>query len=56
MTNQDRGLDALVEQIRRDRGFDGSQYKQSFLKRRLAVRMRARGHVGADHQLELFFP
>lgn len=43
MTNQDRGLDALVEQIRRDRGFDGSQYKQSFLKRRLAVRMRARG-------------
>lgn len=43
MTDQDRDLTALVEKIRRDRGFDGSLYKSSFLKRRLSVRMRARG-------------
>ncbi len=33
---------ALLDRIRRERGFDGTQYKTSFLKRRLAVRLRAR--------------
>lgn len=33
----------LLEQIRQDRELDLSSYKSSFLERRLAVRMRARG-------------
>jgi chemotaxis protein methyltransferase CheR len=36
-------LNALLDKIRRERGFDGHQYKRSFLQRRLAVRMQARG-------------
>lgn len=43
MSNKDHGLAVLVEKIRCDRGFDGKQYKPNFLKRRLSVRMRARG-------------
>jgi len=43
MADQNRDLAVLIEKIRRDRGFDGSQYKPNFLKRRLSVRMRARG-------------
>lgn len=33
----------LLTKIRRERGLDCTQYKPSFLKRRLAVRLRARG-------------
>ena len=42
-TEQDPGLPALVEQIRRAGGFACDGYKESCLRRRLAVRMRARG-------------
>lgn len=35
-------LQTLLEQIRLDRGLDLSSYKPSFLRRRLAVRLRAR--------------
>ncbi len=42
MTQQDRDFAALVEKIHRDRGFDGRQYKSSFLRRRLSTRMHAR--------------
>lgn len=40
MKEQNRELAALIEKIRHDRGFDGSHYKPSFLKRRLLARMR----------------
>lgn len=40
---QDDELTALLDKIRRERGFDGHQYKRNFLERRLSVRMRARG-------------
>jgi len=33
----------LLDHVRRQRGLDCSQYKESFLRRRFAVRMRARG-------------
>jgi chemotaxis protein methyltransferase CheR len=43
-------LAALLAQIARDRGMDCSGYKESCLRRRLAVRMRARGvHTFADY-------
>lgn len=41
--NDDPTLASLLDKIRRERGLDCSQYKPSFLKRRLAVRLRARG-------------
>lgn len=40
---EERAFDALMAHVRRERGLDCSQYKESFLRRRLAVRMRARG-------------
>ncbi len=36
-------VQALLEQIRQERGIDLSSYKSSFLQRRLAMRLRARG-------------
>lgn len=39
---EERTFDALLAHIRRQRGLDCSQYKVSFLRRRLVVRMRAR--------------
>ncbi len=41
--DEDRDLAALVDRIQADRGFDAGVYKLSFLKRRLAVRLRACG-------------
>ena len=38
---QDRFLDALLAHIRRERGMDCTQFRSSFLRRRLAVRMWA---------------
>ena len=38
-----KAFDALLFHIRRDHGFDCSRYKESFFRRRLAVRMRQRG-------------
>ena len=43
MTDSDLALDSLLKRICRERGLDCTQYKPSFLKRRLAVRLRARG-------------
>ena len=40
--SEDRDLLALLDKVRRERGLDCRQYKISFLKRRLAVRLRAR--------------
>lgn len=42
-SDTDLALESLLTKIRRERGLDCSQYKPSFLKRRLAVRLRARG-------------
>jgi len=39
----DKEFSALLAHVRRERGLDYGQYKESFLRRRLAVRMRARG-------------
>ena len=41
--NEDQEFRALLERIKRERGLDCRQYKVNFLKRRLAVRLRARG-------------
>jgi chemotaxis methyl-accepting protein methylase len=40
--NERTQMEMLVEEIRRERGFDLGSYKPSFLQRRLAIRMRAR--------------
>jgi chemotaxis methyl-accepting protein methylase len=40
--NSNAAFDALLAYIRRERGLDCNQYKESFLRRRLVVRMRAR--------------
>ena len=39
----ERDLGLLLKKIQRERGLDCSQYKESYIKRRLAVRLRARG-------------
>ena len=53
----DKGLDsgfaALLEKITRDRGFRCASYKQRCLKRRVAVRMRARGVLQYDDYAQL---
>ena len=41
--SEDRGFLALLDEVRRERGLDCRQYKINFLKRRLSVRLRARG-------------
>lgn len=46
----DAAFDALTEKIARDKGFGCASYKQKCLRRRVAVRMRARGvHTYADY-------
>jgi chemotaxis methyl-accepting protein methylase len=50
VASEDAGLAALLAQIVRARGLDCEAYKRSCLRRRLAVRMRARGaHTYADY-------
>jgi chemotaxis methyl-accepting protein methylase len=50
MADDASGLAALVAQIARERGMDCGAYKESCLRRRLAVRMRARGvHTFEDY-------
>ena len=39
----DAGFDALTQKISRERGFGCASYKEKCLRRRIAVRMRARG-------------
>lgn len=43
MDSDDRNLVLLKRRIFLDRGFDCDQYKESYLKRRISVRMRATG-------------
>jgi chemotaxis protein methyltransferase CheR len=46
----DAGFDALTAKIARDRGFGCASYKDKCLRRRIAVRMRARGvHTYSDY-------
>ena len=49
-TDDESGFRALLEQVARDRGFSCANYKDGCLRRRIAVRMRARGVAGyADY-------
>ena len=49
-TELDREFEALTRKISRERGFGCSSYKEKCLRRRIAVRMRARGvHRYADY-------
>ena len=43
MMDEDADLGLLKEKIRTDRGFNGHHYKDKCFRRRIAVRMRARG-------------
>ena len=53
-TLADAGFGALTAKIARERGFACGNYKESCLKRRIAVRMRARGvHRYADYAVVL---
>ncbi len=46
----DRDFEALTAKIARERGFGCASYKEKCLRRRIAVRMRARGvHTYADY-------
>ena len=46
----DAGFPALMEKIARDKGFGCASYKEKCLRRRIAVRMRARGvHTYAEY-------
>src|SRR4030088_1411319 len=46
----DAAFAALTEKINRDRGFGCASYKEKCLRRRIAVRMRARGvHTYGDY-------
>ena len=49
----DPGLAALLEKLARDRGFAGEAYKQGCIRRRVAVRMRARGVHTYDQYAQL---
>ena len=49
-TQQDREFAELTKKISRERGFACARYKEKCLRRRIAVRMRARGvHTFADY-------
>src|SRR5471030_898673 len=46
----DAGFTALTDKIERDKGFGCASYKEKCLRRRIAVRMRARGvHTYTDY-------
>ena len=52
--HDDPGFEALAEKISRERGFGCASYKERCLRRRIAVRMRARGvHRFADYEAVL---
>lgn len=51
--DRDPDLAALVKKIARDRRFGFDSYKESCLRRRVAVRMRARGACSYDEYAEL---
>ena len=43
MEGDDAALEQLMRKIERERGFNCKHYKDKCLRRRIAVRMRARG-------------
>ncbi len=49
MTGEDAAYAALLTKLEREAGFHGSLYRQKCLRRRLAVRMRARGAADFGH-------
>jgi len=50
----ERGFQALTDKVTRERGISCESYKEKCLKRRIAVRMRARGvHTYADYAMLL---
>lgn len=49
MTADEAAYGALFERLERERGFRGSLYRQKCLRRRVAVRMRARGAHDVGH-------
>ncbi len=53
MYGNDFEFRALINQISRDRGFDCSQYRETYIKRRVAVRLR-RNHVQSYREYVLF--
>ncbi|MDB4907515.1 MAG: methyltransferase, CheR-type, SAM-binding domain, C-terminal [Gemmatimonadetes bacterium] len=54
MNEQDVEFEALTQKIARERGFGCASYKEKCLRRRIAVRMRARGvHRYSDYALLL---
>jgi chemotaxis methyl-accepting protein methylase len=46
VTDDDNEFAALLDKIRAEHGFDARQYKETFLKRRLAIRLRERQTSG----------
>ncbi len=48
MQSDDAGFRALMDKIARERGFRCSSYKDQCLRRRIAVRIRARGASGCE--------
>jgi chemotaxis protein methyltransferase CheR len=50
---EERDLEALKSKIQRERGFNCAFYKEKCLRRRIAVRMRARGLAGYRQYAEL---
>jgi chemotaxis protein methyltransferase CheR len=53
MDQEERALEALKRKIHKDRGFNCHFYKDKCLRRRLAVRMRARGQPSFDSYASL---
>lgn len=48
MTGEETAYGALLAKLEREHGFQGSLYRQKCLRRRIAVRMRARGSTHID--------
>lgn len=53
MMDEDADLGLLKEKIRTDRGFNGHHYKDKCFRRRIAVRMRARGRGTFEEYAQL---
>lgn len=53
MTDEEAAYGALFERLERERGFRGDLYRQKCLRRRVAVRMRARGATDVGHYTTL---
>jgi chemotaxis protein methyltransferase CheR len=51
--DQDQNFKKILEMILTDKGFDGSHYKINYIKRRIAVRMRATGAPNYDEYYKI---